>query len=382
MAVETLSPLGKPARFARSTGKVERVPIERLEPNPWQPRQEMDQAELMRLRDSIKAYGFMGAIEARHNPGDPAGSLQITFGHRRWQAASLANERTIPVSIVERSDREMALIAYMENQTQVRLTPWEEAVAFQRMRETMDLPIRDIALYTGKSRGYVANRLDLLRLAEDSPVRLAAQAGEIDLTTANAFLNPHHGLDVAELRAIAAAIVDGKLVAKDLKALKLALSHRADPPPAGGDAAARTIPITATAAAAERAADASDAAAGLEQPEEGFAPAAGGPGGARRTGERLAGLARLAPAGEDARNASGLRPLPEPSADPGGLRAVRPASRTRTPRDRALDVLRMVEDVSANLARAAAKADLAELNEAERVRLRRALDEITRNLQP
>ncbi|MGI9253085.1 MAG: ParB/RepB/Spo0J family partition protein, partial [Thermomicrobiales bacterium] len=251
MTAETLTPLHKPVKFAHSTGKIERVPIHYLEPNPWQPRQEMDQAELMRLKDSIRNYGFIGAIEARHNPANPDGPLQITFGHRRWQAAALAKERTIPVSVVDRSDEEMALIGYMENQTQVKLTPWEEAMAFQQMRDTMGLPIRDIALYTGKSRGYVANRLDLLRLPEDSPVRLAAQAGEIDLTTANAFLNLHQVLNEKELRVIADGIISGQLVAKDLKALKLALAYKPEPEVTDAGQIVREVPLSAQITAAE-----------------------------------------------------------------------------------------------------------------------------------
>ncbi len=377
-AAERLSPLGKPAKFTRSTGKVERIPIHHLEPNPWQPRQEIDQAELMRLRDSIRTYGFMGAIEARRNPANPEGPLQITYGHRRWQAASLANERTIPVSVVDRGDEEMALIAYMENQTQVKLTPWEEAVAFQQMRDTMGLPIRDIALYTGKSRGYVANRLDLLRLAEDSPVRLAAQAGEIDLTTANAFLNLHHVLDEAELGAIAEGIIAGRLVAKDLKSLKLALAHRAEPPVTAQGQIVHEVPLSAQAPndaapadpernpATPRLASIAESGAAPAYSDRGFAEIA------RRAEAQEAGLAAPTSGGSG----------PDTTSERGPIRVIHTTFRTQTPRETALDMLRILEEFARSIEKTAARADLSELNDAERLRMKRALDRIAKQVRP
>jgi ParB/RepB/Spo0J family partition protein len=174
----------QPPRVPKANSKPEPMQIEYLRNNPWQPRLEINPAELAPLVESIRRYGFFGHIEARRDPGDPQGPLQIVFGHRRVKAAQLAGLMTIPIQIVERTDEQMREIAFLENHTQKQLTYWEEAIFFDRLRREFGYSVRDLAKALGLSKGYVQHRVDVLRLPQGSPLRDLAERNEIDMTTA------------------------------------------------------------------------------------------------------------------------------------------------------------------------------------------------------
>jgi ParB family chromosome partitioning protein len=222
-----------PNAAARPFRRPQPVPIIRLEPNPFQPRLAIDPHALEPLTASIAEFGFMGHVEARPHPGD-ATRLQIVFGHRRVRAAELAGLSTVPVAVVPRTEDEMRRASYIENVTQEPLTYWEEGQYFRRMQDELFLSIAELGALCGKSKGYVQNRLDVLRLPEGSALREAAQGDEVTMTAALALL----GMDRPEQEALFDRLQAGEITSDDLKALRKARNHPLPEPVIRGETVA------------------------------------------------------------------------------------------------------------------------------------------------
>jgi len=138
--------------------------VENIRPNPFQPRLEIDEAELVPLIEEMRNTGFHGSLEARRSDlSDPHSPLQLVFGERRWKAATAAGLRTIPIRIVDYDDREMARQALIENLQRVNLTLYEEALAVGQLMKS-GLGYDRIAKAVGKSKGWVVNRAQILKL--------------------------------------------------------------------------------------------------------------------------------------------------------------------------------------------------------------------------
>jgi len=161
------------------------VDIDRLVPNQFQPRGQMDNARLDDLAQSIKANGVIQPIVVRKVGDD----YQIIAGERRWRAAKKAGLARVPVVVrdvaagQERSLLEMALI---ENIQREDLNPIEEAIAYRRLVEEFQLRQEDIAVAVGKDRTSVANHLRLLKLPDE--VRADVAAGTLSMGHARALL--------------------------------------------------------------------------------------------------------------------------------------------------------------------------------------------------
>ena len=147
----------------RSVG-VKVIQIDRIEPNPDQPRMVFDAAALDELSASIKEHGVLQPILVR-----PLGDnrYQLVAGERRWRATRLANLPTIP-ALVEEIDDDTALeISIIENLQREDLSPLEEATMFDRMVHEHGYSIRKLADKLGKDKGYLENRLRLAGAPEE-----------------------------------------------------------------------------------------------------------------------------------------------------------------------------------------------------------------------
>jgi len=158
--VSLLSPDGP----TRSVG-VRIVHIERIEPNPEQPRLVFEQEALDELAASIREHGVLQPILVR--PLGP-NTYQIVAGERRWRASKQAGLATIPALIEEIDDDTALEIAIIENLQREDLTPLDEAAMFDRMVHQHGYSIRKLADKLGKDKGYLENRL---RLA-DAPAEI------------------------------------------------------------------------------------------------------------------------------------------------------------------------------------------------------------------
>lgn len=138
------------------------LPLDELEPNPDQPRQDFDQARLEELAQSIKSQGVMQPLLVRLNEG----KYQIVAGERRWRAAKIAGLEEIPILLREMTDAEVMTAALIENLQREDLNPVEEALALKKLRENLSITQEDLAAKIGKSRSAIANSLRLLQLGE------------------------------------------------------------------------------------------------------------------------------------------------------------------------------------------------------------------------
>ncbi len=156
--VSLLSPDGP----TRSIG-VRIVHIDRIEPNPEQPRMVFEQDALDELAASIREHGVLQPILVR--PLGP-NTYQIVAGERRWRASKQAGLGTIPALIEDIDDDTALEIAIIENLQREDLTPLDEAAMFDRMIHQHGYSIRKLADKLGKDKGYLENRL---RLADAPP---------------------------------------------------------------------------------------------------------------------------------------------------------------------------------------------------------------------
>lgn len=212
------------AHFFEKSGKIEPALISTLQQNPWQPRLSIDPTDLEALKQSIRDFGFIGYIPVRRaDERDPMSPLQIVYGHRRVRAAEMTGMKSVPVMLCKVSDEAMMRLAFVENATQKKMTYWEEALHFAEMQTTLSLSLRKLADMLGLSKGYVHNRLALLALSIDDPVRRAAEANEIAMSNALAFMNLSKVLEADQMESLLDDVRHGRLTLDDLSALQKAL---------------------------------------------------------------------------------------------------------------------------------------------------------------
>ncbi len=145
----------------RTSGTSIEIPIDKLIPNPFQPRKQFDLDELNGLAQSIKENGLFTPILVKENE---AGNYYIVAGERRTRAAKIAGLSAIQSIIADISDDEMQRITLIENVQREDLNPIEIAHSLDIMIKSQKLKQEEIANILGKSRSYVANLLNLLKL--------------------------------------------------------------------------------------------------------------------------------------------------------------------------------------------------------------------------
>ncbi|MDQ7080227.1 MAG: ParB/RepB/Spo0J family partition protein [Paracoccaceae bacterium] len=142
------------------------VPIEKLRPNPDQPRRDFSPEDLDELAASIREKGIIQPLLVRNDPQHP-GEYQIVAGERRWRAAQRANLHDIPVLVRELNDTEVIEIAIIENIQRANLNAVEEAMGYRQLMDRFGHTQEKLAEALGKSRSHIANLLRLLTLPEE-----------------------------------------------------------------------------------------------------------------------------------------------------------------------------------------------------------------------
>ncbi len=137
------------------------LPIESINPNPFQPREEFDEAGIASLADSIEQVGVLQPILVRPSA---EGGYQLIAGERRWRASQQAGLATIPAIIKEIRDVSALEQAVIENLHRQDLNALEEAAAYQQLIDDFGFTQEQLAQRVGKSRPAVANTLRLLNL--------------------------------------------------------------------------------------------------------------------------------------------------------------------------------------------------------------------------
>jgi ParB family chromosome partitioning protein len=191
------------------------LPVEALEPGPFQPRGGMDKASLEELAASIREHGILQPILARPKPGHPD-LYEIVGGERRWRAAQAAQLHEVPVVIRDLGDREAMAAGLVENLQRQDLNAMEEAEGYRRLLDEFGLTQEGLGQAVGKSRSHVANTLRLLVLPP-----------EVRDLVANGILSAGHArtlVTAPEPSRLAAQIVARGLNVRQAEALAAAQS--------------------------------------------------------------------------------------------------------------------------------------------------------------
>jgi len=167
-AKPTLPPASTPTPVAAPAviderDRVQKVPLDRVQPCPFQPRKDFTPESLQELADSIKEQGIIQPLIVRKK-GD---RFELIAGERRWRAAQLASLKEVPIILREADDREVLELALIENLQRENLNPIEEALGYSELVSAFQMRQEDVATKVGKSRAVVANALRLLKLPAD-----------------------------------------------------------------------------------------------------------------------------------------------------------------------------------------------------------------------
>ena len=152
------------------------VPLDRIEPNPEQPRRRFDAEEEAALGASIRRHGVLQALLVTPSIERP-GYFLLVAGERRWRAARTAGLAEVPVTIIAADARRRVELALVENVQRSDLGPMERAHAYQALIDDFGLTQAQVAAVVGLSRSAVANTLRLQRL--DAEMQQALAEGRI-----------------------------------------------------------------------------------------------------------------------------------------------------------------------------------------------------------
>ena len=159
------------------------VPLDRIQANPLQPRQDFDSGELTELADSIREHGIIQPVIVEETEG----GYVIVAGERRVRAAKIAGLTEVPVIIRKYSDEKRMAVALIENVQRSNLNPMEEAAAYKKLMDLTGLSQDEAASRIGKNRSTIANSLRLLKLPAE--IQESIRKGELSAGHARAILS-------------------------------------------------------------------------------------------------------------------------------------------------------------------------------------------------
>ncbi|MDC3058261.1 ParB/RepB/Spo0J family partition protein [Litorivicinus sp.] len=156
--------------------------IEKIVPNPFQPRTRFNELELDELSDSIRQHGVMQPVVVRRKGRD----FELVVGERRWRASQRVGLVDMPAIVRDLDDQQVAALALIENIQREQLTAIEQARALARMRDEFSMDQAALAAMISSSRSNVANLLRLLNLAQS--VQSMLESGSLEMGHARALL--------------------------------------------------------------------------------------------------------------------------------------------------------------------------------------------------
>jgi ParB family chromosome partitioning protein len=190
--------------------------VNRIVPNPIQPRRSFDETKMDELAASVREKGILQPLLVRRS-GD---GYELIAGERRLRAAVKAGLREVPVVVREASNGETLQLALIENLQREDLNPIEEAAAYQRLQKEFDLTQEEIARKVGKSRPTVANSMRLLVLPEE--VQQMVGAGKLPAGQARALLGlENEAILLTAVREVVAKGLSTRETEKLVRRLKL-----------------------------------------------------------------------------------------------------------------------------------------------------------------
>lgn len=186
------------------------VPVEWINPGPWQPRRVFDKGALEELAQSMAENGIIQPILVRPNP-QKEGRYQLIAGERRWRAAQMAQLHDIPTIIREFSDKQAAELSLIENIQRSDLTAIEEALGYRMLIDTHDYTQDDLASIVGKSRPHISNMMRLLNLPDE--IHQFILQGKMTAGQARPLIGHEDALKIAQI------VIEKQLSARDVEKL-------------------------------------------------------------------------------------------------------------------------------------------------------------------
>ena len=187
------------------------IPLDRIVPNPHQPRRQFNEASLTELAASLKATGLIQPIVVRPG-GDGSSTYQLIAGERRWRAARIAELPTVPVIVRDVDSATQAQMALIENIQREDLNPLDRAAAYQTLIKTLGLTQAELAGRLGEDRSTVTHFMRLLELAP--PVQELVREGRLSLGHAKLLAGVS---DLAEQQRLAQLVVEQNLSVRNLE---------------------------------------------------------------------------------------------------------------------------------------------------------------------
>jgi ParB family transcriptional regulator, chromosome partitioning protein len=214
-----------------------RIPIDRIAPNPHQPRRDFDPAALAELADSIQQKGIIQPLVVRPIAGTD--TFQIVAGERRWRAAQMAHVHDVPAVVRDYSDEEVLEVAIIENIQRADLNAIEEALGFRQLIDQHGHTQEKLATALSKSRSHIANLLRLLQLPDD--VQTMVRSGKLSAGHARALITSPNASALAQ--AVVARGLSVREVERLVKKSETAALHptRKDRSPTEKDADTRAL---------------------------------------------------------------------------------------------------------------------------------------------
>ena len=206
------------------------VPVEKIYPNPNQPRKSFQEEKLIELANSIKTKGIVQPLIVRKKKGTKE-SFEIVAGERRWRAAQRAQIHELPVIIKEFTDIEVLEIAIIENVQRADLNPIEEALGYKNLMENFDHTQDGLSKEIGKSRSHIANLLRLLNLP--SSVQELLISGQLTAGHARALVTCDNPLAIAkQIISLGLSVRDAERLAKNISEKKVSNKTKTKEKPA------------------------------------------------------------------------------------------------------------------------------------------------------
>lgn len=189
---------------------VREVPVDSIEPNPYQPRDSINPQALQELEESLKTSGLLQPIVVRPSDG---GRFQLIAGERRWRAAQALGWNEISAMVREVDDQTLLTLALVENLQRDALSPIDEARGYQKLLEEFGLSQSDVGEMVGRDRTTVANSIRLLSLPRQ--VQEMVHGGRLSTGHARALLQLK---DSSEVLSLAGMALKDQLSVRDLEA--------------------------------------------------------------------------------------------------------------------------------------------------------------------
>lgn len=187
------------AASAPAASELQRIPLSRVRPNPFQPRRDFDPAELGELEASLRSSGLLQPISVRRH-GD---SFELIAGERRVRAATNLGWTEISALVRDFDDRTMLVLALVENLQRTNLNPLEEARGYRRLIDEFHLTHQQVAESVGKDRTTITNLLRILGLPD--VVQRMVEDGRLSSGHARALLALSDSSLVEEMGGVAAS---------------------------------------------------------------------------------------------------------------------------------------------------------------------------------